>query len=151
MILTHIRTRFADAFFPRLMEWQAALVMCVGGILMIGNPTLMADSAIGYDLMLRWADQATWGQFATLLGTVRLMVLAVNGAWRRSPHARAVAAFLSCAVWFPLYVSFSAAAGWGMVFAAGVLFGDLLNIVRTMRDARVVDDTYRGRGADAGQ
>lgn len=150
MILAHIRTRFADAFFPRLLEWQAAFVMAAGGVLMIMNADLMQDSRVGYDLMLRWATQATWGQFALTLGGLRLAVLLVNGAWRRSPHARAMAAFLSCAVWFPLYTSLSAAAGWGMVLAGGMLIGDLLNVVRTMRDARIVDETYR-RGANAGQ
>lgn len=150
MILAHIQTRLADAFFPRLLEWQAAFVMLAGGLLMLVNEDLFLDSYVGYDLMLRWAAQASWGWYALTLGLVRIAVLLVNGAWRKSPHARAVAAFLSCSVWFPLYVSMSAAAGWGVVFAGGMLIGDLLNIVRTARDARVVDETYR-RGADARQ
>lgn len=143
MLLAHFRTRFADAFFPRLMEWQAAFVLFGGALLLLVNEDLFETSPVGYHLMEKWASQPAWGYFTLTLATGRLVVLIVNGAWRRSPHARAVTAFLSCAVWFPLTASFSAAAGWGMVFAAGMLLGDLLNIVRTARDARIVDDTYR--------
>lgn len=149
MVLANIRTRFADAFFPRLLEWQAAVMMFVGGVLMLTNPRLMELSPIGYERMLDVMAQLHWGYLAFLIGTVRLVVLIINGAWRHSPHARAVAAFLSCAIWFPLALSFSAIAGWGMVFATGMLFGDLLNIVRTMRDARVVDDEYSRRAQNA--
>lgn len=149
MILTHIRTRFADAFFPRLLEWQAGAVLFAGGVLMLMNADLMIMSPVGYRRMLSIMSQEHWGYLAFTIGSVRMAVLVVNGAWRRSPHARALTAFLSCAIWFPLAMSFAAIAGWGMVFATGMLFGDLLNIVRTMRDARVVDDEYSRRAQNA--
>lgn len=143
MIFAHIRTRFADAFFPRMMEWQAASVMSWGGFMLFTNDDLMATSPKGYSLMLEWASQPTWAWFASVLGISRLVVLVINGAWRRSPHARAVTAFLACGMWFPLSMSFSTTAGWGFVLATGMLCGDALNIIRTARDARTVDDMYR--------
>lgn len=145
MIIAHLTTRFADAFFPRLMEWQAAGVLFAGGLAMLLNDDLMTPGKPGYVLMLGIASQETWAYAASILGLLRLTVLFINGAWRKSPHARALAAFLSCSIWFALATSFSAVAGWGLVLAGGMLVGDLLNIVRTMRDARVVDDAYRSR------
>lgn len=150
MIFAHIRTRFADAFFPRMMEWQAASVMAWGGFMMFANDDLMATSPKAYTLMLAWASQPVWAWFASILGVSRLIVLIVNGAWRRSPHARAVTAFLACGMWFPLCVSFSVTAGWAFVLALGMLAGDALNIIRTARDARIVDDMH-SRPRDAEQ
>lgn len=147
MILAHFSTRFADAFFPRLLEWQAAGVSFAGGLMMLLNEDLMAGPS-DYRLMLGWATQETWAYAACIVGLIRLVILLINGAWRKSPHARAATAFATCSLWFVLASSFSATAGWGFVLATGMLIGDLLNIARTMRDARIVDDEYRRRRAD---
>jgi hypothetical protein len=69
----------------------------------------------------------------------------INGAIRKSPWLRAIAASLSCFMWLAMFASFWSVQGIGMVLGGGYLGMDFVNIIRAMRDARQVDDAYRGR------
>jgi hypothetical protein len=81
-----------------------------------------------------------------VFGLVRLMILLINGAWRRSPHGRAVTAFLCCFFWTQIVLSFAPTFGFAFVMACGWLGADVINVMRAMRDARTVDEAYaRGR------
>ena len=95
MLVSHIRTNFTEAFFPRLSEWAPALMITALGWVLMINETLMQPSSKGYTMMLQIADQETWAVAMLAFGVARLAVLLINGAWRRSPHARALAAALS--------------------------------------------------------
>lgn len=143
MILAHIRTTFADAFFPRLSEWIAAFVLTALGWMLLVNDDLMASTtARGYALMLAIASQHTWAVMMILFGLSRLTVLAINGAWRRSPLARGFAAFLACFFWTQITLSFAPTFGFAFIMACGFLGMDLINTFRSMRDARTVADTF---------
>lgn len=144
MIFLHIRTRFADAFFPRLSEWVAAAVICGCAWMLAVNKDLMASAPKPFQLMLDVATQPTWAKVCLFLGAARLIILFINGAWRRSPHARSMMATLSCFLWMQIVLSFSATLGLSVVGFAGFLVMDFLNIIRAARDARTVDDAYAG-------
>ncbi len=148
MLLAHIQHNFAAAFYPRLSEWVAAGVTLAGGWILIKNPSLMANSQKGYDLMLGFASQNTWATLFMLMGFVRLCILLVNGAIVKSPWLRAGAAFLSCAIWMQLVSTFAPVQGLGVCMALGYLTMDYLNIIRSMMDARVIDE--RGRKNKSG-
>jgi hypothetical protein len=143
MLLAHISKNFAAAFYPRLSEWVAAGVTLCGGWVLLKNPTLMDNAPKGYDLMLNFASQQTWASLFVAMGFIRLCILLVNGAIQKSPWLRAGAAFLSCAIWMQLVSSFAPVQGLGVCMALGYLSMDYLNIIRSMMDARVVDE--RGR------
>jgi hypothetical protein len=148
MIVAHIHTRFADAFFPRLSEWFAAFVLFGLGLMLLANDDLMVTGATrGYHLMLEIAPQQTWATVLVTFGTVRLMVLLINGAWRRSPHARAGFAFLSCFFWTQIMLSFAPTFGFSFVMSCGWLVADMINVMRAMRDARTSDDAFARDGA----
>lgn len=143
LILAHIRTNFAAAFFPRLSEWHAAGILVALGWMLIINDALMQPDIPGYRTMLSVTSQAAWGRIMLLFGIVRLAILLINGAWRKSPHARGVIAFLSCFFWYQAAVSFYAVLGFAFVFSAGLLVLDFVNLVRAFGDARIVDHAYQ--------
>lgn len=149
MIFAHIRNSFADAFFPRLAEWFAAGVLFAFGWLLMVNDDLMSTSAgRGYHRMLEIATQETWCGILIGFGLLRLMILLINGAWRRSPHGRALTAFVSCYFWTQIALSFAPTFGFSFVMACGWLGADVVNVMRAMRDARSVDDAYaKGRSS----
>lgn len=143
MIFAHIRNNFAEAFFPRLSEWVAAGVLFALGWMLSSNETLMSSASTqAYRFMLSVADQQTWAWLLMCFGFARLVVMIINGGWRRTPHARVVSAFLSCFIWAQLMVSFAAVPGFALVMAGGYLALDLCNILRAARDARTVDDSF---------
>lgn len=150
MVFAHIRDRFSDAFYPRLSEWFAAvLLMTIGWVLMM-NADLMATAKTNtYQLMLLIATQETWSVIMRIFALARLIVLVVNGAWRRSPHLRAICALLTMFFW--TQISLSAASTFGLLFAfaAAVLALEFFNMVRAARDARTVDYAH-AKGGRAG-
>jgi hypothetical protein len=148
MVFAHIRDNFAAAFFPRLSEWACAFAIFGVGTVLHANADLMANARTdAYLLMLAIADQASWAKGLIGFGLFRLIVLLINGAWRRSPHLRSVMAILSC---FPLWAiawSFLPSFGIAMVFAWVFLGMDVINAVRAAGDAKTVDHAH-ARGKD---
>lgn len=147
LIFAHIRDNFAAAFFPRLLEWGCAGTLVALGIMLSVNADLMVTTAStgkGYRLLLAIADQATWASALEAFGGARLLVLLINGAWRRSPWARAGMAFISCFFWTQIVLSFSETFGFVFVFSCAFLAFDVTNVMRSMHDARTVDDAFRG-------
>ncbi len=147
MIIAHIRSSFVEAFFPRLAEWFAAgVLLLIGIVLMLNDGMMAASTGRGYQLLLAIADQPTWATTMVLFAVCRLTILLINGAWRRSPHLRALSAFLSCFFWTQITLSFAPVFGFAFAMAAGWLALDMTNVMRAMRDARTVDDAYaRGK------
>lgn len=153
MIIAHIRDNFAAAFFPRLAEWVAAGVLLALGLMLSFNADLMAKAMAageggGYAFLLTIAGQGVWATTLTVFGTARMLILLINGAWRKSPVARAVTAFLSCFFWTQIVLSFQPTFGFAFVMACGWLLTDIVNIMRAARDARTVNDVLaRGKGS----
>ena len=86
-----------------------------------------------------------------LFGGTRLVILAINGAWRRSPHARTVMAILSC---FPLYTIamwFLPTQGIAMVLAFVIRGMAVVKAVRAAGDAQIIDYAHAMRGLDGRQ
>lgn len=147
LIFAHIRDNFADAFFPRRSEWAAATVLLGLGWMLSVNAGLMhATNTRAYSLMLMIAPQSVWSMVMTVFACGRLMILLINGTWRRSPHARGASAFLSCFFWTPIVLSFAPTFGFAFIMASGWLVTDMLNIMYAFRDARTVDHSYAMRG-----
>lgn len=154
MFIAHIRDNFAAAFFPRWAEWLAAGVLLGIGMMLTTNDDLMASalasgSGRGYALLLEIAPQSVWALTMTMFGIIRIIILLINGAWRRSPVARAVTAFLSCFFWTQIVLSFQPTFGFAFMMGLGWLVGDMVNIMRAARDARTVNDVL-ARGKSSG-
>lgn len=137
------RRHLADAFFPRRSEWGAAGALFALGWMLSANPELMASGkSNAYDLLLSIASQHTWSKIMIVFGGLRLLILLINGWWRRSPHLRALSAFLSCFFWTQIVLSFASTFGFAFILACGWLAMDFVTIIGAMRDARTVDDAH---------
>lgn len=146
MIIAHIRSSFAEAFFPRVSEWTPAVIITgLGWVLLVNEALMRTGTGKGYALMLSIAEQRTWAISLIVFGLCRITILFINGAWRRSPIARALAAALSMFFWTQIMLSFAPVFGFAFVAYAGFLGMDLVNIFRAMRDARIVDDAFAAR------
>lgn len=151
-VFAHIRQSFEKAFFPRLSEWWAAGLLMALGWMLGSNPDLMDNRAThAYDLLLMIAEQHTWAIIMKLFAAARLTVLLINGAWRRSPHLRALSALLSCFFWTQIALSFAPIFGYAFAMSAGVLVLDFVNMIRAARDARTIDYGFAKGGVAGGQ
>lgn len=146
IVLAQARDHFVEAFFPRRSEWAGAALLCLGGWVLSANPDLMTTSTgKAFDLMKATFTQPTWANLLMAGGGLRLLVLAINGAWRRSPHLRALAAILSGFFWWQIAASYYATFGLGYAAYAVFLGLEFSNLIVAARDARTVDDKYAGK------
>lgn len=148
IVLRHLTQKFPDALFPRLAEWYGALVLVVLGSIMLGNDDLMSSSrTAAYDLMRMIWPQSTWATIMILAGGTRLIVLFINGAWRKSPHLRWLFALLSMFFWMQLALSTKQTMGALFGFSLLTLALDFANMLHAARDARRADDAFEKSGA----
>jgi hypothetical protein len=95
----------------------------------------------GFDGLRRFADQQWWGAYAASLGLCRMIALFINGSMRRTPHMRAIGAFLSAFIW--LQMSFGMMAAPAMTISLAIypwLFvADIYNVYRAAQDAAASD------------
>jgi hypothetical protein len=128
LIIQHIRDKLAAAFFPRRSEWAAASILLGLGWMLSVNEGLMQNSQTkAYDLLLMISPQEAWVAMLIIFASARVLILLINGTWRRSPHARGIGAFLSCLCWTQMVLSFAPSFGYAF------------------RDARTVDHSYAMR------
>lgn len=93
-----ITVRFKDTFRERLPEWISSLAMLCWGIIVISEPPEVW--AQGYfNVLATYASQQVWGTVTILLGSLRLIALGINGAWRPTGHIRAFGALAGVLVW----------------------------------------------------
>ena len=85
----------------RVAEWFMGAVIAAMGVGLILQPTIFVVNPF-FTGFLRVATPSQWAFGLLTLGVARLSALTVNGAWRRSPHLRLIAAFLSMFVWYQL-------------------------------------------------
>lgn len=98
-----ITVRYLEHFRARRTEWLLAFVSLTLGITYLVTPGLFEQPA--YELMLRHMSQTDWGITISVLASVRLAMLAINGGWSVSPHFRVVGAFLTAGLWLVLFLS----------------------------------------------
>src|SRR4051812_35457177 len=102
MIMLHGWQSLRQTFPVRKSEWTAAFVTFGISIVLLLNDDLFEQSA-GYDAMARVAPQWLWQWMLFAVGLGRLAVLGINGAYWRTPHLRALAAFVSCFTWWQIF------------------------------------------------
>lgn len=148
-IVRHLRDSFAAAFFPRRSEWVAASLLLALGVTMTDNAEIVTFAKPLHGVTRLLTPQWIW-PLLIVFAVVRLSVLLINGAWRRSPHARGITAFVSCFFWtqLTLYFALSPNPLFSSLFIlpGAWLVTDMLNILYAFRDARTVDHSYAVRG-----
>ena len=125
-----------------------------GAILLLPD-TLFAGPSWSFFTQL--AREEVIGAACVTLGAMRLLVLAVNGAWRPMYHLRSATATLSLTFWFAITIGFAGSgriSTWLAVYPVLFVF-DGINALRAAGDAARVDRSVEamhkamadGRGA----
>lgn len=130
--------------FPvRKSEWVFAFMTLGLWLVFSLNDDLFSQSP-GYNGLARLASQATWAWFFFVIGIGRVAVLFINGGWRRSPHWRAVFAFLNCLVWYRLAIGLAPNVGIGIVMMPGILILDGFNFKQAAVEAAASEGLHIG-------
>lgn len=134
MIHVHPWASLRQTWPIRKSEWYAALTLIGVWAAFAFNTTLFEDFR-GYDRMARVASQDVWQWACFIVGFGRLTALFVNGAYWRTPHARAAFAFLSCYVWYQMALAFAGNGGVAVVFASATFLLDVFNFRQAFLEA----------------
>ncbi|NMG39786.1 hypothetical protein GRZ55_11080 [Chelativorans sp. ZYF759] len=139
MIFAHITKSLRETFPGRASEWALSLILLNWGIILLLNPLLFSSPS--YRPLAGLAYPENWSIFCMVAGGGRLLVLAINGAWRRSPHMRAAGAFVTCFFWFQISIGFLQAGTWstGLAVYPVLLLLDSYNVIRAMGEAAISD------------
>jgi hypothetical protein len=147
MLIVHFRKTFR----VRACEWLLATMVFLWGVVLLQPADTFAISP-SYSELQRWASEATWGWFCLVGGGLRLTALAINGAARPSPHARAVLAALSAFFFAQITLGLLLSGGplsTGLaVYPLAAAF-DIYNAMRAADDAAHSDRKARDAGASA--
>lgn len=142
--------KLTKTFPVRVTEWLLAGIMLSWSVALwnIGPNEFHAPVYAGLS-QLATAD--TWAFYAFWLGFIRIAALTINGAWRPSPHFRAVCAFMSCFMWLQITLSQFATPFFnlGIAIYPWLLLADIYNVFRASHDARLSDE--RARAASHGR
>lgn len=121
--------------FPiRKSEWACAFVMFGISLVLALNPTLF-EQFKGYSGMARFAPQWAWEWALFAISSGRLAALTINGAYWRTPHFRAIFAFVACFGWWQITAGFVANFGMSFVLAGGWLVQDAFNFRQALAEA----------------
>lgn len=139
-----------QSHFPlRVTDWLAAGILTSWGFCCLALPPQAWELPV-HEGLARIAGQPVWGIAATGLGLVRMTALFINGAVRRTPHVRAIGAFLSAFLWLQLsFAMFMTSMPTISVAIYPWLFvADIYNVFRAAQDARIADQRAKElRGA----
>jgi len=142
MIVFRVYRGIADHFPIRFTEWVMMLPTFGMAAAFKASPDMFAVSP-SFDLLGRWAEEATWGLIVLACGVVRLAALTINGTFkgfRFSPHLRFGASLAGIVFWSQFTLGFLIAwlTGQGAPSAV-VAYGtfcamELANLVRSGSD-----------------
>lgn len=138
--------RFKETFRERMPEWVQAAGMMGWGLLVLASSGLFYTQEFFHPLLLIMG-QMEWGLAALLVGTIRLIFLVINGAWRPSAHIRAAGCVLGTILWGSLLVS-AFSLNWltptSSIYAM-LLALDLLSLWFAAGDAKLADLAARSK------
>jgi hypothetical protein len=147
MTLTALR----ETFPARASEWALSIMLFLWSVVLSANPDLFA-TGMSYRSLGQIMGQDGWAVACLFVGGGRLIILAVNGAWRRSPHLRALGAFLSGLFWFMISAGIvqSGIYNTGLAVYPVLFMLDAFNAIRAMGEAGRSDQFHGSRMAKDG-
>lgn len=140
MIIAHLSRSLRETFPARASEWALGTILFNWSLVLLFNEALFSAGR-SYAVLGQLMGQETWAGLCLVCGGGRLLILAINGAWRRSPHLRALFAFLSCFFWFQITLGMAQAGtqGTGLAVYPVLFLLDAFNTLRAMGEAGLSD------------
>lgn len=131
---TAIGVHFRKTARDRAAEWLLSWVTFTMGLVLLYPAQLFASPT--YAGFLKIANEPTWGLIFVIFGVLRMLLLAVNGAFRPSPMLRVVANTLGASLWLYMFFVVSGGAQPGLLFATFPIFVffDVWNAIRAAED-----------------
>lgn len=142
MIIVKLQRHFPH----RIAEWICAVMMFSWGIACANVPAETWAMPM-YSGLRNIMPQGSWAAFALLIGGGRIVALIINGAYCRTPHFRALGAFLAIFLWLPIAfaVFFSEVVAIAVAFYPWLCVADMYNVYRAAQDAGGSDCLTRER------
>lgn len=143
-------SHFAETFPRRVMEWVSAsciasfgLLLCAGVATGFLDPIPAGERYL--EGLVRIAPLSAWGPWLLIIGMWRLVALTINGAWRPTPHMRALTAGLSGMVYLQLLIGVVAASGplFLLAMAPPAVGAEIYVAMRAAAEARDADERAR--------
>lgn len=135
MVIIHAWQSLSDTFEARASEWaMSAAILCLGLVCVVNTELFLAPNFHG---LTEWLSQQTWAILFLLVGTARLTVLLINGAYWRTPQFRSIFAFISAGVWFQLLLGFAANISFALAIMPFLFLLDAYNALRAAREAGI--------------
>ena len=126
--------RLHKTFRERATEWvQSAMVTMWGMILLLSPGTFTHPF---YQPLAGMLSEPVWGWLSFIVGVASLVVLFINGAWRRTPAFRMVFSFVRVVIWAGLLMG-ALTIGWqspAIATYAGLLGHELICLYFASRD-----------------
>ena len=140
-----------ETFLARASEWALAVILFLWSAVLAANPDLFVEGQ-SYRALAQIMGQDGWAFACLFIGGGRLIILAINGAWRRSPHMRALGAFLSGLFWFLVSAGLlqSGAYNTGLAVYPVLFLLDAFNAIHAMNEAGRSDKIHGSRVARNG-
>jgi hypothetical protein len=150
MLVAHVSTSLRQTFPTRVTEWMLSAMMIHWSVVLGSEPNLF-DRSPAYDFLASVMGQEAWSTVLFWAGLARLVTLGINGLWRRSPHIRALGAFIGAGFWFFVALSFVLADrnSTGLAIYPWLFLADAINIFRASGEAGVSDRIFEKRPPDA--
>lgn len=139
--------QFKDRFRERLPEWISSIALMFWGVILLGEAPELWDREY-FSVLSHIATQKIWSFACILVGTIRVISLAINGAWRPTAHLRALGAGLGAILWAAILVSYMGLP-WNppsMSLYAAMIFTDVVALWFAAGDAKLSDiKAYRDK------
>lgn len=145
MIISRVQ-RIRHSFHHRLSEWMLGSILMGMGFL-FSLPQVSMGSEILMDMKHTMSEEA-WATTCILLGTVRMIVLVINGAWAKQSHARAVLGVLHLLVWTQIsivFINFAVPSPGDIIFPV-FLIAEIFIVLRAAAEAGSIDASKKNGG-----
>ena len=133
-----VTSRLHKTFRERSAEWVQSGICTFWGQVVLLSPGAFARPS--YAALSNMLPEQVWGWLAFLIGLFSLIVLFINGAWRRTPALRMAFSFVRLVIWAGLLMG-TLSMDWSspsMATFAGLLTHELICLYFASRDRRAV-------------
>jgi len=138
MIFLHGWQSLKQTFPVRKAEWVNSFALLGLSIVLLQDD--LFERYAGYAAMARFAPQEVWQWTLFMLAFGRLTVLAINGAYSRTPLLRWIGAFISCFAWWQISAGLVGNLGLGFILSGALFAHEALNF----RQAFIEHQTQAG-------